>query len=424
LSAYVFFTTKGEIKLTAEILAVGTELLLGDTLNTNAQYLSKELAGLGISVYHHTVVGDNPVRLKKALADAFLRADIVITSGGLGPTKDDLTKETGAEYFDKKLIIDEDALKTLESFFIRTGRVMTENNRKQALMPEGARLIPNNNGTAPGCIISDGGKTLIMFPGPPRELIPMFEESVLPYLKERTDGTYVSRVLRLCGIGESAAEDMIKDLIETQTNPTIAPYAKLNELTFRVTASAKTEDEALSLMEPVVSELYKRFSDNIYGEGNNLSLAAVVVDKLIQKNKTIAIAESCTGGLMASALVDIPGSSKVLLEGFVTYSNEAKISRLNVSGKTLKEHGAVSGETAYEMAVGVSKVSGADIGIGITGIAGPEGGTDEKPVGLVYIALYINGNVTVNELKFTGNRQRIRGRAVMSALDMIRRALV
>ena len=410
--------------MTAEILAVGTELLLGDTLNTNAQYLSKELAGLGISVYHHTVVGDNPVRLKKALADAFLRADIVITSGGLGPTKDDLTKETGAEYFDKKLIIDEDALKTLESFFIRTGRVMTENNRKQALMPEGARLIPNNNGTAPGCIISDGGKTLIMFPGPPRELIPMFEESVLPYLKERTDGTYVSRVLRLCGIGESAAEDMIKDLIETQTNPTIAPYAKLNELTFRVTASAKTEDEALSLMEPVVSELYKRFSDNIYGEGNNLSLAAVVVDKLIQKNKTIAIAESCTGGLMASALVDIPGSSKVLLEGFVTYSNEAKISRLNVSGKTLKEHGAVSGETAYEMAVGVSKVSGADIGIGITGIAGPEGGTDEKPVGLVYIALYINGNVTVNELKFTGNRQRIRGRAVMSALDMIRRALV
>ena len=410
--------------MTAEILAVGTELLLGDTLNTNAQYLSKELAALGISVYHHSVVGDNPERLTKAFSDAFSRSDIVITSGGLGPTKDDLTKETGARYFGKKLVMDEAALAKLESFFTRTGRVMTENNRKQALMPEGAQLIPNNNGTAPGCIISDKGKTLIMFPGPPRELIPMFEETVLPYLKERTDGTYVSRVLRLCGIGESTAEDMIKDLIENQTNPTIAPYAKLNELTFRITASAKTEEEALALMEPVVSELYKRFSDNIYGEGNDLSLGLVVVSKLVQKNMTVAVAESCTGGLMASALVDVPGSSKVFLEGLVTYSNEAKINRLNVSGETLKNHGAVSPETAREMALGVSQISGADIGIGITGIAGPDGGTDEKPVGLVYVALSVKGSVTVNELRFTGSRQRIRGRAVMSAMDMIRRAML
>ena len=409
--------------LTAEILAVGTELLLGDTLNTNAQYLSKELAGLGISVYHHTVVGDNPARLKKAYSDAFSRADIVITSGGLGPTKDDLTKEIGAEYFGKKLVMDENALKTLESFFTRVGRVMTENNRKQALMPEGALLIPNNNGTAPGCIISDKGKTLIMLPGPPRELTPMFEECVVPYLRERSDGVYISRVLRLCGLGESTAEDMIKDLIETQTNPTIAPYAKLNELTFRITASAKTEAEALALMEPTIKELYKRFGDNIYGEGNNLSLARVVVEKLKEKNMTIAVAESCTGGLMASALVDIEGSSEVFSEGLITYSNEAKINRLGVSVQTLKNHGAVSLECAQEMALGVAKLSGTNIGIGITGVAGPGGGTEEKPVGLVYAAVSVNGKVSVNELKYTGNRQRIRGRAVMATLDMIRRAL-
>ena len=410
--------------MTAEILAVGTELLLGDTLNTNAQYLSKELAGLGISVYHHSVVGDNPLRLKKAFSDAFSRADIVITSGGLGPTKDDLTKETGAEFFGKKLLMDEEALKTLESFFTRTGRIMTENNKKQAMLPEGAILIPNKNGTAPGCIISDDNKTLIMFPGPPRELIPMFEEVVQPYLKERTDGTYVSRVLRLCGVGESTAEDMIKDLIENQTNPTIAPYAKLNELTFRVTAAAKTESEARHLMEPVVAELYKRFGEHIYGEGNNLSLAAVVVQKLIEKNMTIAVAESCTGGLMSSAFVDIAGSSAVFLEGLTTYSNEAKIKRLGINEDTLKNHGAVSLETAAEMAANISKISGADIGVGISGVAGPGGGTDEKPVGLVYVALCVKGTVTVNELKYTGNRQRIRGRAVMSTLDMIRRALI
>ena len=410
--------------LTAEILAVGTELLLGDTLNSNAQYLSKELAGLGVSVYHHTVVGDNPQRLEKAFGDAFSRADVVITSGGLGPTRDDLTKEIGAKYFGKKLVMDDDALKTLESFFTRTGRVMTENNLKQAMMPEGATIIPNSNGTAPGCIVSDNGKTLIMLPGPPRELIPMFEQSVVPFLKERTDGVYASRVLRLCGVGESTAEDMIKDLIEAQTNPTIAPYAKINELTFRITASARTEEEAQILMEPTISELYKRFGDNIYGEGNNLSLAEVVINALIKNQRTIAVAESCTGGLMASALIDIPGSSEVLLEGFVTYSNAAKVKRLGVSKDTLAEYGAVSAQCAKEMAMGVARVSGAAMGIGITGIAGPGGGTDEKPVGLVYVALCVGENITVNELRYTGNRQRIRGRAVMASLDMIRRAML
>ncbi|MDL2248674.1 competence/damage-inducible protein A [Tyzzerella sp. OttesenSCG-928-J15] len=407
----------------AEILAVGTELLLGDTLNTNAQYLSKELAGLGIGVYHQTVVGDNPERLEKAFADAFERADVVITSGGLGPTKDDLTKETGAKYFGKKLMLDEGAFETLKSHFSRTGRVMTKNNEKQAFLPEGSEMIPNNNGTAPGCIINDNGKILIMLPGPPRELIPMFEETVAPYLRRMTDGVYVSRILRICGVGESSAEEMIKDLIEGQSNPTIAPYAKVNEVTFRITASAKTEDEALKMMEPLIKELYNRFGDNIYGEGK-VGLPETVVNMLMDKKLTIATAESCTGGLLASGIVDVAGSSKVFKEGFITYSNEAKIDRIGVKAETLAAFGAVSKEVAQEMALGAAKTAGTDIGIGITGIAGPDGGTDEKPVGLVYVAVSLKGKVEVKELNYRGARQRIRSRAVMATFDMLRRALL
>ena len=409
--------------MTAEILAVGTELLLGDTLNTNAQYLSKELAGLGVAVYHQTVVGDNPARLKKAYAEAFERADVVITSGGLGPTKDDLTKEIGAEYFGKKLELVPEAFEVLKSHFSRMRRLMTQNNEKQAHFPVGSTIIPNSNGTAPGCIIEENGKILIMLPGPPRELVPMFEETVAPYLRERTDGMYVSRILRICGVGESSAEEMIKDLIEAQSNPTIAPYAKTNELTFRVTASAHTEEEAQKLMEPTIKELYNRFGDNIYGEGKETSLAQVVVNKLIEKNMTIAVAESCSGGMVASAIVDIAGSSKVFMEGVVTYSNESKIKRLGVKAKTLEKFGAVSEETAEEMAVGVAKSAGTNIGIGITGIAGPDGGSEEKPVGLVYIGICINGKTEVREFKYSGNRQRIRGRAVTSTFDTLRRLI-
>ena len=409
--------------MTAEILAVGTELLLGDTLNTNAQYLSKELAGLGVAVYHQTVVGDNPARLKKAYAEAFERADVVITSGGLGPTKDDLTKEIGAEYFGKKLELVPEAFEVLKSHFSRMRRPMTQNNEKQAHFPVGSTIIPNSNGTAPGCIIEENGKILIMLPGPPRELVPMFEETVAPYLRERTDGMYVSRILRICGVGESSAEEMIKDLIEAQSNPTIAPYAKTNELTFRVTASAHTEEEAQKLMEPTIKELYNRFGDNIYGEGKETSLAQVVVNKLIEKNMTIAVAESCSGGMVASAIVDIAGSSKVFMEGVVTYSNESKIKRLGVKAKTLEKFGAVSEETAEEMAAGVAKSAGTNIGIGITGIAGPDGGSEEKPVGLVYIGICINGKTEVREFKYSGNRQRIRGRAVTSTFDTLRRLI-
>ena len=409
--------------MTAEILAVGTELLLGDILNTNAQYLSKELAGLGVAVYHQTVVGDNPARLKKAYAEAFERADVVITSGGLGPTKDDLTKEIGAEYFGKKIELVPEEFEILKNHFVKFGRPMTKNNEKQACFPIGSTIIPNSNGTAPGCIINENGKILIMLPGPPRELVPMFEETVAPYLRERTDGMYVSRTLRICGVGESSAEEMIKDLIETQSNPTIAPYAQTNELTFRVTASAHTEEEAHKIMEPTIKELYNRFGDNIYGEGKETSLAQVIVNKLIEKNMTIAVAESCTGGMVASAIVDIAGSSKVFMEGVVTYSNEAKVKRLGVKEETLEKYGAVSAETAKEMAEGICKNLNTNIGVGITGIAGPDGGSTEKPVGLVYIGICINGETQVKEFQYSGGRQRIRSRALTSTFDNLRRLI-
>ena len=409
--------------MTAEILAVGTEILLGDIVNTNAQYLARELAGLGISLYHQSAVGDNPDRLKKAYEEAFGRADIVITSGGLGPTKDDLTKEIGSEYFGKKLELIPEEFEILKGHFARFGRPMTKNNEKQACFPVGSTVIPNSNGTAPGCIIEENGKILIMLPGPPGELIPMFENTVAPYLRARTDGMYVSRLLRLCGIGESSGEEMIKDLIEAQTNPTIAPYAQTNELTFRVTASAHTQEEAFKIMEPTIKELYKRFGDNIYGEGKETSLASVAVNMLIEKNMTIAVAESCTGGMMASAIVDIAGSSKVFKEGAVTYSNEAKMKRLGVKEETLQKYGAVSAETAKEMAEGMAASANTNIGVGITGIAGPDGGTAEKPVGLVYIGICIDGNTQVKEFKFSGNRQRIRGRAVTNTFDTLRRLL-
>ena len=410
--------------MTAEILAVGTEILLGDIVNTNAQYLAKELAGLGVSVYHQSVVGDNPDRLKAAYAEAFARADVVITSGGLGPTKDDLTKEIGAEYFGKTIEMVPAQFEILKEHFVKFGRPMTKNNEKQACFPVGSTVIPNSNGTAPGCIIEDKGKILVMLPGPPRELIPMFEETVAPYLQARTGGgMYVSRTLRICGVGESSAEEMIKDLIEAQSNPTIAPYAQTNELTFRVTASANTEEEAQKIMEPTIKELYNRFGDNIYGEGKENSLASVSVNKLIEKNMTIAVAESCTGGMVASAIVDIAGSSKVLMEGVVTYSNESKMNRLGVKAETLDKFGAVSAETAKEMAEGVARTAGTNVGVGITGIAGPDGGTDEKPVGLVYIGVCINGETTVKQLNLSGNRQRIRGRAVTNTFDTLRRLL-
>lgn len=409
--------------MNAEIIAVGTEILLGDIVNTNAQFLSKKLAQMGISVYHQSVVGDNSDRLKEELNESFKRSDIVITTGGLGPTKDDLTKEIGAEYFNKEMILNEESLETIKNYFKKQGRKLSKNNEKQAYFPKGSIILPNNFGTAPGCIIEENNKYLIMLPGPPREIIPMFEQHVLPYFKKFNEGVLISKVLKICGMGESQVVTEINHLIENQTNPTVAPYAKENEVTLRLTAKASNEEDALSLITPLEKEIKDILGDNIYGTDSD-TLEGVIGNFLIENNLSIATAESCTGGLLCGRLVNYPGISKCLVEGIVTYSNDSKMNRIGVKKETLENFGAVSEETALEMAKGVAKTSGADIGISTTGIAGPSGGTDEKPVGLVYIGYYIQGKSFAKRFVFPGNRESIRNRTVTVALDYLRKNLI
>ncbi|MGH4122777.1 MAG: competence/damage-inducible protein A [Clostridium sp.] len=407
----------------AEILAVGTEILLGDIINTNAQYIAKRLADLGIAVYHQSVVGDNPERLLEAYRLAFSRADLVITTGGLGPTKDDLTKEVAFEYFGKKSVVHEASMKIIEGYFKEMNKPMAKSNVKQAYFPVDAVILPNNNGTAPGCIIEENGKIVALLPGPPREMKPMFEEAVVPYLEKFQQGVLVSKVLRVIGVGESSAEEMIEDILDNQTNPTVAPYAKDGEMLFRITAKANTQERGIKLIEPMENAIRSRLGNNIYGEGD-ITLENVLGEMLINKKLTIATAESCTGGMVAAKLVNYPGISSVFIDGVVTYSNEAKINRLGVSAKTLDKYGAVSSEVAAEMAQGIAKTSGTKIGISTTGIAGPDGGSAEKPVGLVYVGLYMNGEVKTKMLKLSGDRQKIRERATMQLLDWLRRELL
>ncbi len=409
--------------MNCEIIAVGTELLLGNIVNTNAQFISQELAGIGIPVYFQTVVGDNPKRLRSALEIAFSRADLVVATGGLGPTEDDLTKEVAAEYFGKEMVLDQESLDSIESFFKGQRLTMSKNNVKQAMIPAGSICLKNDRGTAPGCIIEDGEKAMILLPGPPVEMTYMFSNYAMDFLRKKSSDVFFSKSLRICGVGESQAEETIKDLIQNQTNPTIAPYAKLSECEFRVTAKAPSKEEALRIMQPTVDEIYSRLKENIYGE-DDATIESTVVS-LLQKNRlTIACAESCSGGMLTAQLVNCSGVSDTLLESVVTYSNQAKMKRINVSEETLKTFGAVSKETALEMAKGIAETSGADVGVSITGIAGPLGGTDEKPVGLVYIGLCIKGQLHVKELRLRGDRQKIRSRAVTNALDFLRRQLL
>lgn len=407
----------------AEILSVGTEILLGDIVNTNAHYLSQELANLGIDVFFQTVVGDNAQRLYDTYKLAFERSDMVIVTGGLGPTEDDLTKEIGAEYFGKKLILDKESLENINFHFKRLNRVPTKNNEKQAYMPQDCIIVKNNNGTAPGCIIEQDGKILIMMPGPPREMKRMFEESIRPYLQKKQESILVSKSLLISDVGESAMETMVKDLIDNQKNPTIAPYAKENYSLLRVTSKAETKEKAEELLEPVIEELRKRFDKNIFAENDDL-IENIVAKMLLDKKYTISCAESCTGGLLAGTLINYPGISEVFMEGAVTYSNEAKMKRLGVKAETLEKYGAVSSQTAMEMAQGIANSANTNIGISTTGIAGPGGGTDEKPVGLVYVGLCINGVVKSKELHLAGDRQKVRKRAVFLALDWLRRELL
>ena len=407
----------------AEIITVGTEILLGDILNTNCRYLSRELAAMGIEMYYQITVGDNEARLLSTLEESLNRSDIVICTGGLGPTEDDITKEVCAKYFGYDLVLHKPSLDAMMERFKRMNRIPTKNNEKQAYFPKEAYILKNDNGTAPGCIMEKNGKMIVVLPGPPREMEPMFENYVKPYLSKFTDEVIESEVLRIIGVGESKVENDILDIIDTQTNPTIATYAKCYECTLRITAKAKTVEEARALIKPMSDEMKRRFGQSLYATGET-SIEEVVAKYLVDNDLKIAVAESCTGGLVSASLINYPGISSVFMEGCVTYSNEAKMKSLGVKQETLDVYGAVSSQCAEEMAAGVAKRYNTNIGIATTGIAGPDGGTDEKPVGLVYFGIYINGKVISKKYIFNGNRQGIRVRAANTILNDLRLELL
>lgn len=405
--------------LTAEIICVGTELLMGQVLNTNEQFIASRLTEAGLALNHSSVVGDNPVRLKELLNLAKSRADIIIMTGGLGPTDDDLTKETVAECFNKKLIFHKECMDKMVSYLKESGKNLTANNEKQAYLPQDCIVIENNNGTAPGCIIEEDGKAAVMLPGPPREMVPMFMDTVLPYLKKKSGTILYSCVLRLFGIGESRAASMCDDLIKNQTNPTIAPYAKEGEVTFRITASAENEDKAKAMVDETKKKMYEILGEFIYAEGDDNSLSRVVVNLLKEKHMTLATAESCTGGLIGKMLTEVSGASDVYKFGFITYSNEAKMALVDVKADTLEKYSAVSEETAREMAKGAREKSGADIGISVTGYAGPTG----ENVGLVYIGISDKNTTEAFRYMQHGDRERVRNKSALCALDLVRRKI-
>lgn len=406
----------------AEILSVGTELLMGQIANTDAQYISRRLSELGVTLYRHTTVGDNPARVKEALAEALSRSDIVITTGGLGPTEDDLTKEMVGEYFGLEMRLDEKSLRAIEGYMNRLGRAMTDNNRKQAYFPENAIIMENLCGTAPGCIVESGEKAVAVLPGPPHEMKDMFDRQLAPYLARRSGAHIESRFLRVFGIGESTLETQLIDLFHTD-NPTLALYCGPGEVQARITAMAADSSQALKLIAPMEAEIRRRLGDHVYGEGVENSLENVVLEMLAAAGQTVSFAESCTGGLLAARLVSIPGASAVLNESHVTYSNAAKTRLLGVSAETLESYGAVSAQCAQEMAEGVRRISGADWGVSVTGIAGPDGGTAEKPVGTVFVGVAGEAGTFTREFHFRGRREWIRTLAASNALNLLRKAM-
>ncbi len=408
-----------------ELISVGTELLLGNIVNTNARFLAEKCALLGLSMYNQVVVGDNRERLADAVKTALSRSDLVILTGGLGPTEDDLTKETCAEAMGYGLVEDAHTRARIEEYFKNSiFKEIPDNNWKQAMVPEGAIVLDNNNGTAPGLILEKDGKRAVLLPGPPNEMIPLFQGQVEPYLQKLRPELIVSRMVKICGKGESQVEDELLDLIDKQTNPTIATYAKTGEVHVRVTASAPNEETAERLIKPVVKEIKRRFGMAVYSIREEETLEMAVVRLLKKYDLTVATAESCTGGLVAGRIVNVPGASDVFREGFITYSNKAKRKHLDVSKNTIKKYGAVSKETAREMAVGGVFATDPDICVAITGLAGPGGGTEEKPVGLVYMACCLGDNVTVEKYQFKGNREKIREQSVVRALDLVRRTIL
>ncbi|MGI6071236.1 MAG: competence/damage-inducible protein A [Blautia sp.] len=412
-----------------ELVSVGTEILLGNIVNTNSTYLSEMCAKLGLSLYYQTVVGDNEERLAEVFGTAWKRSDVVILTGGLGPTKDDLTKEVCCKVLGLDMMEDTHTKSRIEEqmdvyMSNDPNHKITKNNWKQALVPLGAVVLDNENGTAPGLILEKDGKTAILLPGPPGEMIPLFRDKVYPYLSKKQPQVIYSQMVKICGIGESQVEEEIQDLIEAQDNPTIAPYAKVGEVHLRVTAKAKDEKEAKKLVKPVVRELKTRFGANIYATEEDKSLEEAVVDLLNARKMTLSLVESCTGGAIASRIVNVPGASEVFGFGYVTYSNKAKRKQVLVKKSTLKTVGPVSAKTAKEMAKGGCMVSGSDICISVTGLAGPAGGTDKTPVGTVFIGCCISGEIAVQECHFSGSRNKIREQAAVYALTFLRKCMI
>ena len=411
--------------MVVELISVGTELLLGNIVNTNTQFLAEKCALLGLTIYHQVTVGDNHDRLAEVIRTALKRSDVIILTGGLGPTEDDLTKEVCAEVMGFPLVEDTHTHERIEEYFRNNiYKVIPDNNWKQAIVPAGCIVLDNDNGTAPGLILEKYGKSAILLPGPPNELYPLFMNQVYPYLQKLQPEVIRSQMVKICGVGESQVEDKILDLIDKQQNPTIATYAKTGEVHIRVTAKAATEEDAKKLVKPVVKEIKNRFGDYVYSTKEEETLEQAVVRLLKKYELTVTTAESCTGGLLAGRIINVPGASEVYNEGFITYSNKAKRKYLDVSKSTLKKYGAVSEQTAREMATGGVFATDSDACVAVTGLAGPDGGSEEKPVGLVYIATYMKDKVNVQKYQFKGNRAKIREQAVVKGLDLLRRSIL
>ncbi|MDO4173411.1 MAG: competence/damage-inducible protein A [Eubacteriales bacterium] len=404
----------------AEMIAVGTEILLGDIVNTNAQMISLGLDELGIDLFYQTVVGDNPERLREVLDIARRRSDLIITTGGLGPTLDDLTRETIAEAFGKTLVLHKPSLRRITAFFDQIGKDMTQNNVKQAMLPAGCKVLDNDWGTAPGCVFTADGVHVMMLPGPPKECTPMFRTAGMAYLSQLAGGVIVSRRIRIFGMGESAMEDRLHTLMATSTNPTLAPYAKDGECMVRVTAKAHSVQEAQQLLEPAVQQVCDKLGDAVYGVDVD-SMEHAVAKLLTEKGLTLSVAESCTGGLLSKRITDVPGASLFYKGGACTYCNEIKQKILGVKQETLEQFTAVSSQTAREMALGIAAVYGTDLGIGITGYAGPDDGEDGTPAGTIYIGISYQGKAQVRRILSPRGRDRARWDAANHALDMILR---
>ena len=408
--------------MNCEILCVGTELLLGNTVNTNAADLSDMLAGLGVNVFWHTVVGDNPGRLAEAVAIAKKRADLIITTGGLGPTYDDLTKNVLAECFGRKMEYHPEEGEFLKAWFAKNTSIQfTQNNLQQAWLPERCTVFHNDWGTAPGCAFEEGGVRVIMLPGPPNECIPMFRHCAVPYIKSLSGETIFSHQIRVFGIGESAVEDRLRERMERMQNPTLATYAKVGEVMLRVTAKASAEDEAEALCAPVVRMVKEELGDAVYGVDVD-SLEALCLELLKEKGLTFATAESLTGGLIGARFTALPGASAVYKGGAVTYCNEVKAGMLSIDREMIETRGAVSYETAAAMAKGARRAVGADLAVTATGLAGPDG-DGVHPVGTVFVGLADADHVWVRQLRLGTRRERVRALAANHAFDMLRRYL-